>query len=65
MPQYQGYHSTMAAIYVGLGQLDKARECAERRRAVWPGSMQDYWFINECWFHPQPDFLRRINDDLR
>ena len=65
MPQYQGYHSTLAAAYVGLGQLDQARACAERWRAVWLGSLEDYRLNNERWFYSQPEFICRVNDDLR
>lgn len=65
MPQYQAYHSTLALAYVGLGQMDKARASAERWREVWPASVEDYRFNSERWFYPQPDFIRRLNDDLR
>ncbi|MGK2924189.1 MAG: TIR domain-containing protein [Lysobacterales bacterium] len=65
MPDYQGYYLFLALAYVGLGQLDEARACIERWKAVWPGSMEDFRLNNKRWFYAQPEYLQRLEDDLR
>jgi TolB-like protein len=65
MPQYHAYHTGLAAAYLGLGQMDQARACAERWRAVWQGSLEDYRLNNERWLYSQPELICRWNDDMR